>query len=101
MAYAAVARITAEAGAEAVSIHQGEPVTLNWTTSNATACEADQGIGPLELNGSLELWPEETTTYNFTATGPGGITTASVAVEVLIARPTVEIAGPAEFILPR
>jgi YVTN family beta-propeller protein len=64
------------------TIDAGKTATLTWTSTNADSASLDQGIGTVEVNGSLQMSPSETTTYTITATGPGGIATASVAVAV-------------------
>ncbi len=57
--------------------------TLTWTTKDTTSASIDQGIGTVDLNGSLAVSPASETTYTLTATGPGGTTTASVTVKML------------------
>jgi YVTN family beta-propeller protein len=57
--------------------------TLTWTTKNATSASIDQGIGAVELNGSLAVSPTSGTTYTLTATGPGGSTSTSVTIKIL------------------
>ncbi len=57
--------------------------TLTWTTKDATSASIDQGIGTVDLNGSLAVSPTVETIYTLTATGPGGTTTASVTVKML------------------
>ncbi|MGD0820289.1 MAG: PKD domain-containing protein [Desulfomonilia bacterium] len=64
------------------TIDAGETATLTWTSTNADSASLDQGIGAVEVNGSLQVSPSETTTYTITATSPGGIATASVPVGV-------------------
>ena len=58
----------------------GQTTTLTWVFSNADTCIIDQGIGEVELGGSLVVSPTRTTTYTITATGPGGTATNSVTV---------------------
>jgi len=65
------------------TIPPGGSSTLTWTTSNATSASIDQGIGNVQLNGSLAVTPAAETIYTITATGPGGISTASVTVKML------------------
>jgi RHS repeat-associated protein len=65
----------------------GDPVTLGWHTQNptcTTSCEIDQGIGQVELNGSLTVTPTESTTYTLTATGPAGSTVKTAQVPNLL-----------------
>lgn len=55
---------------------------LRWTTSNATSCSIDQGIGSVPSSGSEMVEPTETTTYTLTAQNENGSTTASCTIEV-------------------
>jgi RHS repeat-associated protein len=64
-------------------IQEGGSSTLTWTTINAETASIDQGIGAVDLDGSLSITPSETTTYTLTATGPGGITTSTTTVTVI------------------
>ncbi|MBN2394384.1 MAG: protein kinase [Anaerolineae bacterium] len=61
-------------------ITAGSCANLEWgTVTDATAVTIDQGIGSVAATpGSRQVCPSETTTYIITATGPGGVTTASV-----------------------
>ena len=61
----------------------GEPSTLSWTTTYATTCSIDPGIGSVPVNGSIEVRPRSSTTYTITATGPGGETSAEVRITVI------------------
>ncbi len=64
------------------SIQSGETATLNWTSSNVDSALLDNGIGAVELNGSLQVAPTATTTYAISVTGPGGTKTAAVTLTV-------------------
>jgi hypothetical protein len=68
--------------AEPHTIYAGQPTTLTWTSSDADEVSLDNGIGPVALNGSLQVLPALSTTYTVTATGPGGTATAAVTVAV-------------------
>jgi hypothetical protein len=61
----------------------GQASTLSWTTTHATACSIDPGIGSVPVNGSIEVRPSRSTTYRITATGPGGETSAEVRITVI------------------
>jgi hypothetical protein len=71
-------------------IQQGQPVTLAWSTDNATDVQIE-GVGPVQPSGSMVLTPAQTMTYNVVAKGPGGTTTKSALVEVI---PVVAAAPP-------
>ena len=59
-----------------------DPVTLYWSTTRATSAEIDNDVGSVTpvAAGSITVYPESTTTYTLTATGPGGSATSSVEV---------------------
>ena len=65
------------------AIPPGGSSTLTWTTNNATSTTIDQGIGNVQLNGSLAVTPVVETIYTIIAVGPGGTATASVTVKML------------------
>ena len=58
----------------------GDEVTLTWVFSNADTCEINQGIGQVQLGGSVVVHPERNTTYTISAAGPGGLAIDSVTV---------------------
>jgi OmpA family/PKD domain len=62
------------------SMAAGAPVTLSWTTTNATSViltGADIPPQTLPVNGSLVVNPITNSTYTLTAYGPGGQTVSS------------------------
>ncbi len=64
----------------------GAPVTLSWTTANATSVVltgADIGPMTLPVNGSYTANPITNETYTLTAYGPGG-QTVSVSISVFV-----------------
>jgi hypothetical protein len=63
-------------------ILQGESSTLTWSSTNANSCWINPDIGSVDLNGSLAVSPDETTTYYIYAEGPGGQMTDSVTINV-------------------
>jgi hypothetical protein len=64
-------------------IPPGGSATLTWTTKEATSVSIDQGVGAVDLNGSLTVSPTVETIYTFTAIGPGGTATASATIKLL------------------
>jgi len=87
--------LTVVISADPVSIPYGTSSTLTWTSTNATSCTIDQGIGAVNAGGTATVFPTTTTTYTITATGPGGTATASTMVTVTTPppAPTVSISA--------
>jgi hypothetical protein len=71
-------------------IASGQSSTLAWNVTNATSVNIS-GVGSgLNPQGNATVSPTVTTTYNLTATGPGGQSiTASVTVTVGASKPTI------------
>jgi len=68
--------------AEPKHITQHESTVLVWNAINADSVTIEPGLGSFGPEGSLEVSPDETTTYTIYATGPGG--TAIDTVEVIV-----------------
>ncbi|XOF33672.1 MAG: carboxypeptidase regulatory-like domain-containing protein [Candidatus Electrothrix sp. YB6] len=80
------------------SIASGQSAELSWSSDNADTVSIDNGIGPVDLNGSVSVAPTATTTYTITATGAGVTVTESVTLTVF-QPPTVSLsADPASII---
>ena len=61
----------------------GDPVTLSWVVTNATATLIDQGVGLVTgASGSIQVFPLTNTTYTLTSTNTFGVRTAQVTVLV-------------------
>jgi hypothetical protein len=73
------------------AVEKGHPVTLVWTSSNATSLDLEPGGGQVAPAGGLSLVPNDSTNYTLTATGPGG--TKAVSVFVTVTQPA-EAAPP-------
>jgi hypothetical protein len=73
--------------ADPISIHGAEASVLTWTSTNADSVSIDQGIGPVDPDGSISVSPSETTTYTITATNRVGTGTADVTVAYLNTAP--------------
>lgn len=71
-------------------IEAGSPATLNWRVAGADTISIDQGIGSVDAQGTVQLWPLTTTTYTLTAQGSGGTRTQQATVEVA-PRPVITI----------
>ncbi|RZB33972.1 MAG: hypothetical protein SRB2_03365 [Desulfobacteraceae bacterium Eth-SRB2] len=85
--------------ADPQTITLDESSTLTWNVIHADTITIEPGIGSVDPNGSLEVFPTQTTTYTLTADGMGGTTTESVTVSVNIPLPTVSISADPETIL--
>src|ERR1700682_5431616 len=68
--------------AEPTTIERGQASTLSWSISNATDMTISAGIGAVQSQGQRQVFPNATTTYTLTASGPGGMDTRSVTVTV-------------------
>jgi peptidoglycan-associated lipoprotein len=69
--------------AEPTAIDLGQSVVLTWHTSGATTATID-GIGSVNLNGTQNVTPSNSTNFHLTATGPGGTSEANVRVTVRV-----------------
>lgn len=75
---------TASLTANPISVVQGSSSTLTWSSTNATSCTIDNGVGAVTPNttGTSGVTPSANTTYTLTCTGAGGTATASATVAV-------------------
>ena len=77
----AVAKPTAQLSTTAAQLNCGASSQLNWTSSDAANVEITP-VGTVAASGQQSIQPTHTTTYNLTATGPGGTATSSTTVNV-------------------
>ncbi|HSR52158.1 MAG TPA: OmpA family protein [Acidobacteriota bacterium] len=77
-----VAAPTASLRAEPLQVSAGEPSLLDWQAAYASQVTLEPGIGEVDAEGRLQVYPEQTTTYTLNAVGPGGSVSRSVTVEV-------------------
>lgn len=77
----AVAPTKGEFSASPTSIKCGESSQLSWSSTDAVENEIS-GIGKVGASGNQTVEPKQTTTYDFTAAGPGGIVKRSETVNV-------------------
>ncbi|MDR3546789.1 MAG: hypothetical protein P4M11_00700 [Candidatus Pacebacteria bacterium] len=70
--------------ANPTSISSGKNSQLSWTSSNATSCSIDQGVGTVTPvnRGNTNVSPSSTTTYTLTCTGSGGSATDTATVSI-------------------
>lgn len=82
-----------------LTVRKGQPVTLSWTSANATSADLEPGVGKVAPTGTTSVIAEETTDYTVTATGAGGTRTAAAHVTVTAplpaAPPTLILVDPA------
>ncbi|HYM13369.1 MAG TPA: peptidoglycan-associated lipoprotein Pal [Bryobacterales bacterium] len=78
---------TVSFSAEPSTIERGQSSTLRWSSTDATSASIDHGIGTVDTNGSREVSPADTTTYNISVRGPGGTARGSATVTVSAAAP--------------
>jgi len=77
----AVAKPAAQLSATTAQLNCGEASQLKWTSSDAARVELSP-VGPVAAFGEQAIQPKQTTTYNLTASGPGGTATSSATVNV-------------------
>ena len=83
-----------------VSIPSAPPVTLNWSSTNATSCTASGAwSGPLGLSGSQSIVVPQTSTYTISCPGRGGVATASVTINAWVP-PNVSLTADRTSVLP-
>jgi hypothetical protein len=68
--------------AEPSTVVRGRPVTLVWTSANATSLDLEPGVGQVAAAGGTSVVPQGPTNYTLTATGPAGTKAASAYVTV-------------------
>ncbi|GFO55654.1 hypothetical protein GMSM_26610 [Geomonas sp. Red276] len=85
------------------AVMKGQSATLMWSSRNASDCAIDQGIGAVNLQGSMPITPAEDTSYTLTCNGPGGSVTSAARVAVTtpppvepppMAAPVVDLCKP-------
>jgi len=93
---------TVSLSADPATIQASESSVLTWNSTYTDTCIIEPGIGPVAAAGSIQVSPLETTIYTITATGSGGIASASATVSVTDpnAPPTVNIAPITASIRP-
>lgn len=72
----------------------GQPVTLTWSSTNATSITLKPSVGLVAAEGSTTVKPSQSTTYTLTATGPGGTAHASAEVTITPAPPQAAVQKP-------
>ena len=80
-AQVAVAPVTGSFTNSQANINCGQSSTLTWQTGETVDANIS-GIGTVPTSGSQTVSPHATTTYDFTATGPGGVVKGTGTVNV-------------------
>src|SRR6516225_9684535 len=76
-----VAPVSGSVSANPSKIDCNQPAQLAWVSKETV--EADMsGMSPVPTSGEKTISPRQTTTYQLTASGPGGVITPSTTVEV-------------------
>jgi outer membrane protein OmpA-like peptidoglycan-associated protein len=76
-----VAPVTEQFSANPAQVSCGASSRLNWTSTGAVTGQISE-LGDVPASGDREVQPKQTTTYKFTAAGPGGIRTSDATVTV-------------------
>src|ERR1019366_5125515 len=78
----------AQFAADPASIQRGQSSNLSWQVTGAvTNVSINQGIGAVSNTGNQRIYPNDSTTYTLTVTGPGGNTPRSTTVTVTVPPP--------------
>jgi outer membrane protein OmpA-like peptidoglycan-associated protein len=64
------------------SIVEGDSAKLSWSSQNATKCNIQPSIGPVDPQGSMTVKPSTDTAYTLTCSGEGGEATSSANIAV-------------------
>jgi len=76
-----VAPVSGSVSANPPNINCSQPTQLAWTSSETIDADMS-GMSPVPTTGEKTISPRQTTAYELTATGPGGIAKSSATVEV-------------------
>ena len=91
----AIAPVSGTVSANPQNINCSQNTQLAWTSSETV--EADMsGLSPVPTSGERTVSPRQTTVYELTATGPGGVTKPSTTVNVNTAVESSLSASPTE-----
>jgi hypothetical protein len=77
----AVAPVSGSVSANPPNINCGQNTQLAWTSVDTIDADMS-GMSPVPTTGEKTISPRQTTVYELTATGPGGVTKPSATVEV-------------------
>jgi len=92
----AVAPVNSEVSSSLAKINCSQPSQLKW--ASAETVDADMsGMSPVPVVGEKTVSPRQTTMYELTATGPGGVTKSNTTIEVNTVVEATLNASPAEI----
>jgi outer membrane protein OmpA-like peptidoglycan-associated protein len=77
----AIAPVSGSVAANPAKINCGQPSTLAWTSEETIDADMS-GMSPVPTTGEKIISPKQSTTYEFTAVGPGGVTKSNTTLEV-------------------
>ena len=77
----AVAPVGGSVSANPPNINCSQNTQLTWTSGETIDADMS-GMSPVQTTGEKTISPRQTTVYQLTATGPGGVTKPSATVEV-------------------
>ena len=92
----AVAPVSGTVSANPPSINCNQNTQLAWTSSETVDADMS-GLSPVPTSGERTISPRQTTVYQLTATGPGGVVKPSTTVEVNTAVQSSLSASPTEL----
>ena len=76
-----VAPVSGEISANPAKIDCSQPSQLKWASTETIDADIS-GMSPVPTVGDKTVSPRQTTTYDFTATGPGGVAKSSATIDV-------------------
>ena len=82
--------------ASPASAQAGEPITLTWSSTNATSITLQPSVGRVAAQGSTTVKLSQSITYTVTATGPGGSAHASAQVTITPAPSQAVVQKPSQ-----
>jgi len=91
----AVQKITGQFSASPAQVNCGESARLTWSSEGAPKTELNGTV--VGASGDQTIQPKQTTSYKFTAAGPGGVYTSDASVNVNAAIPASLSVSPAEI----
>lgn len=76
------------------SVNKGQTATLAWSSKNATNCDIQPDIGPVQPQGSMKITPTDNAAYTLTCSGAGGSAKSTASVAVITPAPVIAVVPP-------